>query len=369
MKFDSNDLKPGMRLGENIYSLNSNALLYAKGKELDANDIKRIQNNKIKVVNIEYSEELCSYKDTFNSYVHDAIMKNDIDGIDGLFTYAKKAASLPADSTDLDIDLTNLDFSDKTDDIDKIVIRTNMAICMARKYNESVNNGEKIDIQELFLASTLQNIGAQLENPILFNKLSRNTSIKNLKSAIPGLPDDILEKFNPKYVEFYSARLLSSLGNKLSSVVRTAILFKDEKTNSTGPLKVNMSKYKNNKSYMISNIIKTCELFYNALEANYSYTGDPFEGIDDYINLSDDFKGVDNNAINLLKSSFSLYPLGAHVTLNNGIEAKVVKQSNNSITQPIVLTEDGFFVDLSKSNISILSPYKNNIDESVGYAM
>lgn len=366
MKWDSNNLKPGMRLGENIYSPSGNVLLLPKDKVLTSNDILNIKKNNIKVVNIEYSKELSSFEDTFNNYVHDAIMNNNIAE---LYTYADKASSLTKELVNLDIDLTNLDFSDKTDDIDKIVTRTNMALCMAKNYNDSVSNSEKIDIQELFLASTLQNIGAQLENPILFNKLSKNTSIKNLKSAIPGLPDDILEKFNPKYVEFYSARLLSSLGNKLSSVVRTAILFKDEKTNSTGPLKVNMSKYKNNKSYMISNIIKTCELFYNALEANYSYTGDPFEGIDDYINLSDDFKGVDNNAINLLKSSFSLYPLGAHVTLNNGIEAKVVKQSNSSITQPIVLTEDGFFVDLSKSNISILSPYKNNIDESVGYAM
>lgn len=190
------------------------------------------------------------------------------------------------------------------------------------------------DLDTLVLAGLVHDIGKLKVNPQVLNK--------------PGkLTDE--EFMEMKKHPAYSHKMLCEMGYTDQKMLK-AVTLHHEKIDGTGyPLGITGDKLP-----IHAKVLAIADIF-DAMTSNrvYKERVSPFKVLEMFQNQT--FGKLDYSIIMTFIKKFTEYYVGSEVQLSNGEKAKIVSLNTYELTKPLLVTDAGKFIDISKSrSIQIL---------------
>ncbi len=354
MLFSCSNLTEGMILLDDVMIDSSSNFYLSKGHVLTSRDIVRLSERGIKTVNIKIDDKYNTFNSSFNNLVAKTIGSTDFDKISKLANIYAEIIS----STDL-LQYDVGSYLDK-DKYNHLVNTTNIALIVTKKYNELVGKDKKISIQDIALASLLQDIGRNAKVPFILNNIKNKypNVIEDLISEYPNINESIFALYNSKYHPVYS--YLLSLNYDISENIRKAILLHHEKESGDNSLLGKpLSEFDSSDIYIdMAKILKLADIYdilvaKNVLDNPY----EPFEDIGKQIDKMVASGFVNAKLANILKTMIPVYQIGMKVLLSDGTIGLVASNDANNYGHPEITDLRGEYIDLEKEEINVVKHY------------
>ncbi len=153
----------------------------------------------------------------------------------------------------------------------------------------------------------------------------------------------------------YSHKMLMDMGYTDTKLLK-AVTLHHEKIDGTGyPLGIGEEKIP-----LHAKIIAIADIF-DAMTSNrvYKERVSPFKVLEMFQNQT--FGKLDYSIIMTFIRKFTEYYVGADVILSNGAKAKIVSLNTYELTKPLLVTSQGFFIDISRNrNVQIIDFYQKD---------
>lgn len=190
------------------------------------------------------------------------------------------------------------------------------------------------DLDTLVLAGLVHDIGKLKVDPLVLNKPGKLTD------------EEFLEmKKHPAY----SHKMLVEMGYTDQKMLKAVTLHHEKVDGSGYPLGITGDKLP-----IHAKILAIADIF-DAMTSNrvYKERVSPFKVLEMFQNQT--FGKLDYSIIMTFIKKFTEYYVGSEVQLSNGEKAKIVSLNTYELTKPLLITDAGKFIDISKSrNIQIL---------------
>lgn len=201
-------------------------------------------------------------------------------------------------------------------------------------------NKEDLDI--LVLAGLVHDIGKLRVNQQVLQKPGKLTD------------EEFLEmKKHPAY----SHKMLVEMGYTDNKMLK-AVTLHHEKVDGTGyPLGINGERIP-----IHAKILAVADIF-DAMTSNrvYKERVSPFKVLEMFQNQT--FGKLDYNIVITFIKKFTEYYVGSEVILSNNEKAKIVSLNTYELTKPLLITEDGKFIDISKNRTIQILDFQHKIQE------
>lgn len=201
-------------------------------------------------------------------------------------------------------------------------------------------NKEDLDI--LVLAGLVHDIGKLRVNQQVLQKPGKLTD------------EEFLEmKKHPAY----SHKMLVEMGYTNNKMLK-AVTLHHEKVDGTGyPLGINGERIP-----IHAKILAVADIF-DAMTSNrvYKERVSPFKVLEMFQNQT--FGKLDYNIVITFIKKFTEYYVGSEVILSNNEKAKIVSLNTYELTKPLLITEDGKFIDISKNRTIQILDFQHKTQE------
>lgn len=190
------------------------------------------------------------------------------------------------------------------------------------------------DLDTLVLAGLVHDIGKLKVDPQVLNKPGKLTD------------EEFLEM---KKHPVYSHKMLTEMGYTDQKMIKAVTLHHEKVDGSGYPLGISGDKLP-----IHAKILAIADIF-DAMTSNrvYKERVSPFKVLEMFQNQT--FGKLDYSIIMTFIKKFTEYYVGSEVQLSNGEKAKIVSLNTYELTKPLLVTDAGKFIDISKSrNIQIL---------------
>lgn len=190
------------------------------------------------------------------------------------------------------------------------------------------------DLDTLVLAGLVHDIGKLKVDPQVLNKPGKLTD------------EEFLEM---KKHPVYSHKMLTEMGYTDQKMIKAVTLHHEKVDGSGYPLGISGDKLP-----IHAKILAIADIF-DAMTSNrvYKERVSPFKVLEMFQNQT--FGKLDYSIIMTFIKKFTEYYAGSEVQLSNGEKAKIVSLNTYELTKPLLVTDAGKFIDISKSrNIQIL---------------
>lgn len=266
-------------------------------------------------------------------------------------------------TSDFKFDMTrflNEDYEFKKNDVNIAC----MSVALATKYNKMVAAADRIDVQRMASIALLSNVGCRAKIPQVLNKLREDhkSMLSNYIPMYPNLPKDVLDKYYPAFIPFYSYLILKETF-KFSEAELTAVLIKKEKEkDKSGLLGRNLGKDNPNElSVKMGKILRICTHYNNLLyKSKLQNVEQPFGKMNTYLDTMVAHGLSDVYWTKMIKQVVPVYPLGEKVELSDGTIGIVAEQNSLDITNPKVVDLEGNEVPISKSDGLVIMALYND---------
>lgn len=395
MILDVKNVKPGMKLAENVYlSEKNNSLTYlTAGTILTEEFIERLEKtNKqreksdlipVTELNIALTEEEMKQLGLTEDFVYPTIdQKTVLEAKRKLLTlHSLNGASIKeivqtAQIIASKILSSNSQFiyylNDYVQDEERInhSIRTAIySTVLAKAYNKDVEEPKKIDLKEIATAALLHDFGVVCKDDKVRQSMEYYMPPGgNFNAFTMEKIRELKQNYNPFYNSYYSYCVLAGK-EELSDSVKTMIALSSETENEKGPLKskqVSSSLYKNSTSVNAAKIISLCSMYDDYLMKFIEE--DTLENVREALGSLEKENAFNSELINLLVKNIPLYPIGTKVMLQgqySGLAEVVDNYSTYSLwSRPKVkMCDSGIIVDLKTELKTIISNvYKNDFE-------
>lgn len=391
--FSTCDLKPGMKIAEDLISPKNGLLLLRKEKTITESMIRVMLEQGIKKCEIymtskeqklyELNNDVIPTIDKWMSAVTKRAIKpiekngkfllNVGDVIESAKQFKSKILAEKIGEKNeqgvrnqLSYQLSEYRILRKSED--SAVRVATFATVLANAYNKTICKEERINLENIALAGLLYNFGEVCKDDEVRSKLN----IPSKLSQIEALNEETAKRAKAEYVEefvpLYSYLLLSKLEGlselEDSSVIKWLVLNSRENRKGTGNLKSQLlTRKEGEKGSNTSAIILSLSVLYDeTLVANIKDSA-TLENVQVILGQSVKYGYYDEDILKMLLESIPLYPVGTKVKLGgaNGEEkyAFVIKNFSTitDFHKPVVITiEDNQTIDLRKeTNITITS--------------
>ena len=396
MILDVKNVKPGMKLAENVYlSEKNNSLTYlTAGTILTEEFIERLEKtNKqreksdlipVTELNIALTEEEMKELGLTEDFVYPTIdQKTVLEAKRKLLTlHSLNGASIKeivqtAQIIASKILSSNSQFiyylNDYVQDEERInhSIRTAIySTVLAKAYNKDVEEPKKIDLKEIATAALLHDFGVVCKDDKVRESMEYYMPPGgNFNAFTMEKIRELKQNYNPFYNSYYSYCVLAGK-EELSDSVKTMIALSSETENEKGPLKskqVSSSLYKNSTSVNAAKIISLCSMYDDYL-MKFIEEEDTLENVREALGSLEKENAFNSELINLLVKNIPLYPIGTKVMLQgqySGLAEVVDNYSTYSLwSRPKVkMCDSGIIVDLKTELKTIISNvYKNDFE-------
>lgn len=396
MILDVKNVKPGMKLAENVYlSEKNNSLTYlTAGTILTEEFIERLEKtNKqreksdlipVTELNIALTEKEMKELGLTEDFVYPTIdQKTVLEAKRKLLTlHSLNGASIKeivqtAQIIASKILSSNSQFiyylNDYVQDEERInhSIRTAIySTVLAKAYNKDVEEPKKIDLKEIATAALLHDFGVVCKDDKVRESMEYYMPPGgNFNAFTMEKIRELKQNYNPFYNSYYSYCVLAGK-EELSDSVKTMIALSSETENEKGPLKskqVSSSLYKNSTSVNAAKIISLCSMYDDYL-MKFIEEEDTLENVREALGSLEKENAFNSDLINLLVKNIPLYPIGTKVMLQgqySGLAEVVDNYSTYSLwSRPKVkMCDSGIIVDLKTELKTIISNvYKNDFE-------
>lgn len=396
MILDVKNVKPGMKLAENVYlSEKNNSLTYlTAGTILTEEFIERLEKtNKqreksdlipVTELNIALTEEEMKQLGLTEDFVYPTIdQKTVLEAKRKLLTlHSLNGASIKEIVQTAQIIASKIlssnsqfiyYFNDYVQDEERInhSIRTAIySTVLAKAYNKDVEEPKKIDLKEIATAALLHDFGVVCKDDKVRESMEYYMPPGgNFNAFTMEKIRELKQNYNPFYNSYYSYCVLAGK-EELSDSVKTMIALSSETENEKGPLKskqVSSSLYKNSTSVNAAKIISLCSMYDDYL-MKFIEEEDTLENVREALGSLEKENAFNSDLINLLVKNIPLYPIGTKVMLQgqySGLAEVVDNYSTYSLwSRPKVkMCDSGIIVDLKTELKTIISNvYKNDFE-------
>ena len=396
MILDVKNVKPGMKLAENVYlSEKNNSLTYlTAGTILTEEFIERLEKtNKqreksdlipVTELNIALTEEEMKELGLTEDFVYPTIdQKTVLEAKRKLLTlHSLNGASIKEIVQTAQIIASKIlssnsqfiyYFNDYVQDEERInhSIRTAIySTVLAKAYNKDVEEPKKIDLKEIATAALLHDFGVVCKDDKVRESMEYYMPPGgNFNAFTMEKIRELKQNYNPFYNSYYSYCVLAGK-EELSDSVKTMIALSSETENEKGPLKskqVSSSLYKNSTSVNAAKIISLCSMYDDYL-MKFIEEEDTLENVREALGSLEKENAFNSDLINLLVKNIPLYPIGTKVMLQgqySGLAEVVDNYSTYSLwSRPKVkMCDSGIIVDLKTELKTIISNvYKNDFE-------
>lgn len=396
MILDVKNVKPGMKLAENVYlSEKNNSLTYlTAGTILTEEFIERLEKtNKqreksdlipVTELNIALTEEEMKELGLAEDFVYPTIdQKTVLEAKRKLLTlHSLNGASIKEIVQTAQIIASKIlssnsqfiyYFNDYVQDEERInhSIRTAIySTVLAKAYNKDVEEPKKIDLKEIATAALLHDFGVVCKDDKVRESMEYYMPPGgNFNAFTMEKIRELKQNYNPFYNSYYSYCVLAGK-EELSDSVKTMIALSSETENEKGPLKskqVSSSLYKNSTSVNAAKIISLCSMYDDYL-MKFIEEEDTLENVREALGSLEKENAFNSDLINLLVKNIPLYPIGTKVMLQgqySGLAEVVDNYSTYSLwSRPKVkMCDSGIIVDLKTELKTIISNvYKNDFE-------
>lgn len=384
MRISEEFLRPGMVLANNLYKNQFDKVLFLFAERvLTENDIEKIRglNKRIKEDNTKipkYKLPLVSpniktnidNNETIDNDTKEAIIdKLRVYNIQSIIENSKQLIQKVLNSKYYSYDLSKY-LMKENDEYSTAVEICGFAVAFAKVYNDSVSQEAKINIQDLAVATLLNNIGSQCRQETMLKsirdgvKKSGNNTFLD-KRLFTGYDDTLFDSYVENVNELYGYANLKN-NPSLSSVIKATILLQDEDLKGTGPLKTipTFMQMNNNPAVFSAKILKICKMYDKVLNKVLKKEETP-SNIIEVMNSLAVSNEIDPVLTKLFLKNIPLYSVGTKVILSNNSIAEVVEINEELFDRPKVKIEaTGFIIDLAKINIITIKKIANyNIED------
>ncbi len=296
-----------------------------KRVELDSDALK-LENSKEKYIIKEKFEQMhVSIKKSF-----DELSRNNTS--ESVKKELEKTVEEIKNSLAVNVDLLNEILDVK--EIDEYLYNHSLNVAVISNLIGKWINLPQEDLDTLVLAGLVHDIGKLKVDPQVLNKPGKLTD------------EEFLEmKKHPAY----SHKMLTEMGYTDQKMIKAVTLHHEKVDGSGYPLGISGDKLP-----IHAKILVIADIF-DAMTSNrvYKERVSPFKVLEMFQNQT--FGKLDYSIIMTFIKKFTEYYVGSEVQLSNGEKAKIVSLNTYELTKPLLVTDAGKFIDISKSrNIQIL---------------
>lgn len=301
--------------------------------ELESGEIVELDSN---ALNLEHSKEKYIIREKFEE-MHDSIKKS-FDELSRNNTSEEVKKELEKtveeikNSLSVNVELLNEILDVK--EVDEYLYNHSLNVAVISNLIGKWMNLPQEDLDTLVLAGLVHDIGKLKVDPLVLNKQGKLTD------------EEFLEmKKHPAY----SHKRLVEMGYTDQKMLKAVTLHHEKVDGSGYPLGITGDKLP-----IHAKILAIADIF-DAMTSNrvYKERVSPFKVLEMFQNQT--FGKLDYSIIMTFIKKFTEYYVGSEVQLSNGKKAKIVSLNTYELTKPLLITDAGKFIDISKSrNIQIL---------------
>lgn len=301
--------------------------------ELESGEIVELDSN---ALNLEHSKEKYIIREKFEE-MHDSIKKS-FDELSRNNTSEEVKKELEKtveeikNSLSVNVELLNEILDVK--EVDEYLYNHSLNVAVISNLIGKWMNLPQEDLDTLVLAGLVHDIGKLKVDPLVLNKPGKLTD------------EEFLEmKKHPAY----SHKMLVEMGYTDQKMLKAVTLHHEKVDGSGYPLGITGDKLP-----IHAKILAIADIF-DAMTSNrvYKERVSPFKVLEMFQNQT--FGKLDYSIIMTFIKKFTEYYVGSEVQLSNGEKAKIVSLNTYELTKPLLITDAGKFIDISKSrNIQIL---------------
>jgi len=364
MRINIEDAKPGMICEKPILN-ERNVVIINSGTVLTQNLINGLYKNYIFTLDVK-GEELEQKKEAdIYTTISNELKQKSIESLKQLdiveiISNATEIVNAILNSKDFSYSL--LEYKLENDIYSHSVRVAAFASVLAKYYNQTAKETEKINLQNLSIAALVHDLGKTLKENNVKISIGNLTSV--LKEKLPGVLDAPLIGYDDNFEALYTFCLLNQFPN-LNTEIKMSVLLSTENEMETGPLKAQKKLMTSKQSFITSaKIIRLCSIYDDILKQ----TIDKNESLE---NISAQLETYSVNGIlskeltDLFIKHVPLYSVGIKVHLSDGRTAQVIEtftEKVNNYKPKVKVLKTGEIIDLREiTNLTVVDIDDDNI--------
>lgn len=229
------------------------------------------------------------------------------------------------------------------------------ASVLAKYYNQTAKESEKVNLQNLSIAALVHDLGKTLKENDVKISIGNLTSV--LKERLPGVLDAPLIGYDDNFRSLYTFCLLNQFPN-LNTEIKMSVLLSTEDEIGTGPLKAQKQLMASKQSFITSaKIIRLCSMYDEILKEAIEHN-DSLENISAQLEMYS-LNGILNQELtDLFIKHVPLYSVGINVKLSDGRTAQVIEtftEKVNNYKPKVKVLKTGEIIDLREiTNLTVV---------------